>query len=178
MTTRTRNLRKADPARLQEPSAARPMLDLRLESPSFVNGGRIPATYAADGQNISPALTWASLPKETRALALLCEDPDAPGPTPFIHWLVADIDPQQVGSMIEQGAGSFPNATLGRNSFGRLGYDGPEPPKGSGVHHYHFRLYALVVPLGLKEGFGKEALMDALRGRLLGTGEIVGTYER
>jgi Raf kinase inhibitor-like YbhB/YbcL family protein len=152
--------------------------DLRLESPSFGRDERIPTDFTADGQNLSPALTWRDPPMEARALALVCEDPDAPGPDPFVHWLVTDIEPAKAGTMLGQGAQAIPGAVLGRNSFGRIGYSGPEPPRGHGIHHYHFKLYALGSPLRLREGFSKEDLVKAMKGHILAAGELVGTYSR
>ena len=168
MTTRAR------PSKILRPGGH----ELDLESASFGPDERIPVQHTADGQDLSPALSWGDLPKGTRALALIAEDPDAPGLEPFVHWLVADIDPNQVGNMICQGAGEIPGSVLGRNSFGRIGYSGPEPPRGHGPHHYHFKIYALDAPLGLSEGFSKEDLVRLMRGRVLARGELVGTYGR
>ena len=158
------------------PESAGP--DLHLESTSFGPDGRIPIQHTSDGENVSPALLWDRPPKEARALALLCADPDAPGPEPFVHWLIADIDPAHSGTLLSQGTRWIPGAVFGRNSFGRLGYGGPKPPPGHGVHHYHFRLYALDVPLGLAEGFSKDDLVRAMSGHVLAAGELVGTYSR
>jgi Raf kinase inhibitor-like YbhB/YbcL family protein len=152
--------------------------DLNLGSPSFGPNERIPTSYTADGQNLSPPLIWGDLPKEAKVLALVVEDPDAPGSEPFVHWLVADIDVNQAGKMLDQGAESIPGAVLGRNSFGRNGYDGPDPPAGHGPHHYYFRLYALDAPLRLTEGFRKEDLVRGMRGHVLATGELIGIYSR
>src|SRR4029078_7462344 len=77
--------------------------DLHLESTSFGPHGRIPIPHTADGENVSPALLWDRPPKEARALALLCEDPDAPEPEPFVHWLIADIDPAHSGPLRSHG---------------------------------------------------------------------------
>jgi Raf kinase inhibitor-like YbhB/YbcL family protein len=153
-----------------------------LGSPSFGPGEPIPIQHTADGQNLSPAMTWGDLPPETRSLALVCEDPDAPSP-PFIHWLVAGITPESgTGLPLGVGLGVMPREVTGtvqgRNSFGRIGYGGPEPPRGDGSHHYHFNLYALDAPLSLREGFNKEELEAAMTGHILATGKLVGTYSR
>lgn len=150
---------------------------LRLASPSFRNGERIPLDHTLLGGNDSPELTWAEMPPETVSIALLCEDPDAAGQDPFVHWLVADIHPVQEDDTIPRGVGDIPGATLGRNGFNRLGYDGPSPPPGR-VHHYHFRMYALDAPLGLDEGFTRLDLIRAMQGHVLATGELMGTFSR
>ena len=155
---------------------------LALGGPSFASGEPIPVQHTADGQNLSPALTWSELPRKTRSLALICEDPDAPFP-PFVHWLIADIPPD-FGAALPQGIapsvmpGEVPGAIQGRNSFGRIGYGGPEPPPGDGSHRYEFTLYALDAPLRLREAFTKEELVAAMSGHILATGHLVGTYRR
>lgn len=155
---------------------------IELGSPSFGPGESIPVQHTADGQNLSPALTWGDLPSGTRSLALLCEDPDAPFP-PFVHWLVADIAPD-LGTGLPQGVApgvmprELPGAVQGRNGFGRIGYGGPEPPRGDESHHYQFTLYALDAPLRLREGFTREELVAAMDGHIVAKGQLVGIYSR
>jgi Raf kinase inhibitor-like YbhB/YbcL family protein len=72
-------------------------------------------------------------------------------------------------------------AMQGRNSWnaGRtIGYRGPAPPPGHGVHHYHFRLYALDCELAVNPGLDKKTLLRAMDGHVLAEGELVGTYQR
>lgn len=176
MASRTRLSRKT-PSSLKGRSRARPP-DLGLKSPSFGPNESIPVRYTADGENLSPALTWDDPPAGTRALALLCEDPDAPMPRPFVHWLLANIDPQQSSRMLSEGVRLIPGGIAGKNSFGRTGYGGPEPPRGHGIHHYHFRLFALDAPLSLREGFSKEDLLGAMKDHVVASSELVGTYRR
>ena len=57
----------------------------------------IPRDHTADGRNISPALTWSVLPLGTKELALVCEDPDAGNPPPFVHWVIYRIPPAAMG---------------------------------------------------------------------------------
>jgi Raf kinase inhibitor-like YbhB/YbcL family protein len=119
-----------------------------LRSPAFVDGQPIPTRYTCDGENVSPELQWSDIDPETVSLALTCEDPDAPGRT-FTHWLIWDLSPSKGGL----GAGEVPkSARQGRNDFGAIGYGGPCPPPGHGIHHYHFRLYALSAPVPVSEG--------------------------
>jgi Raf kinase inhibitor-like YbhB/YbcL family protein len=155
------------------------MMTLSLESPAFRNGERIPTDFTADGKNMSPPLVWSAAPLGTRALALLVEDPDARGPAPFVHWLISDLDLSLARGKLDAGAPQLPFAVEGRNSFGELGYLGPEPPPGSGDHHYHFHLYALDDPLRLPKGFTKEDFLKSVKQQqCLASGELIGTYSR
>src|SRR5947207_8123336 len=119
---------------------------MNLTSGAFAAGQPIPRKYTGDSkENVSPPLTWGAPPKGTQALALVVDDPDAPTPQPWVHWLIYNIPPD-VRTLPK---GVAPEATLrgpagalqGKNSWGGVGYRGPEPPQGHGVHHYHFRLY-------------------------------------
>jgi Raf kinase inhibitor-like YbhB/YbcL family protein len=176
MASRTKLSRKT-PSPSKGRSRAR-SADLGLKSPSFGPNESIPVRHTADGENLSPALTWEKPPEGTRALALLCEDPDAPLPKPFVHWLLANIDPEQSSRMLSEGVRLIPGGVAGKNSFGQPGYGGPEPPRGHGTHHYHFRLFALDAPLSLREGFSKEDLLGAMKDRVIGSSELIGTYRR
>ncbi|MEI8198307.1 MAG: YbhB/YbcL family Raf kinase inhibitor-like protein, partial [Phycisphaerae bacterium] len=108
--------------------------------------------------------------------------PDAPTPQPWVHWVLYKIPPTLTGLP----AGIAGAATLndprgalqGQNSFSKIGYNGPMPPRGHGLHHYHFKLYALDQPLPLAPGLSKEAVLAAMRGHVIGEGELIGTYER
>jgi Raf kinase inhibitor-like YbhB/YbcL family protein len=147
---------------------------LRIESPAFHSGERIPVEYTLRGGNESPELHWSEEPPDTAAYALVCEDPDAAGMDPFVHWLVGNIPPTD---FVPRNVGDIAGAVLGRNNFNRLGYDGPAPPPGR-PHHYHFRLYALDEPLSLEEGFTRLDLIRAMQGHVLATGELMTTYSK
>jgi Raf kinase inhibitor-like YbhB/YbcL family protein len=141
-----------------------------LTSPAFKAGRAIPVKFSCDGRNVSPALRWTAPPKGTRSLALVMDDPDAPSGT-FTHWLAWNIRPS-ARSLAE---GARP-AREGVNSAGETGYVGPCPP--SGRHRYIFRLCALSRPLSLRPGAQSTAFRRALRGRVLATARLLGTYER
>lgn len=144
---------------------------MTLQSTSFVAGQAIPDKYSNYGSNISPQLSWSSPPSGTKSLVLLVEDPDAPSPQPFVHWLVYNIPPSDT-SVSE---GNPPNGgVLGQNSEGDSAYFGPKPP--SGTHHYHFKLFAVdeLVPVGA--GSTKDDVMKTIAGHTLGQAELVGTY--
>lgn len=145
-----------------------------LQSPAFSGSGPIPKRYAQEGQNLSPALQWSDAPAQTRSFALMVEDPDAPSGT-FRHWGVYDIDGSMDGLPEGVSAGDFPQAL---NDAGRARYDGPKPPRGSGIHHYHFRLAALDVA-NLDIG-GRASVADvwkAAEPHVLAEAELIGTYE-
>lgn len=153
---------------------------LRVTSPAFGGGLPMPSKYSsAEGQSVSPPLAWSGVPSATRELALICEDPDALLLCPFVHWTVYRLSP----SLRELPEGLAPDdgpvgAAQGKNSLLRDGYIGPAPPRGRGLHHYHFQLFALRTPLELGPHADRDAIVDAMRPRVLAMGELVGTYER
>jgi Raf kinase inhibitor-like YbhB/YbcL family protein len=155
---------------------------LQLTSSAFAPGDAIPVVHTCEGDDTSPPLDWAGVPDGTRTLALVVDDPDAPGGT-FVHWLVANLPstPNQLpedADVREQSAGAQPGPVEGVNDFGRLGYGGPCPPRGHGPHRYQFRLYALDDVVQLAAGFTRDELARAIGGHVLAEVEIVGTYER
>lgn len=160
-------------------------MTLLISSTAFEADGKIAQQYTGDGQDLSPPLRWEGVPAGTQELALICEDPDAPTATPWVHWVLYRLAPTvtelpeglSAASRLEQPVAAF----QGRNSWstGRtIGYRGPAPPPRHGLHHYHFRLYALDHETKLQPGVDKAALMYALRDHILEQAEIVGTYER
>jgi hypothetical protein len=150
-------------------------LNFRITSPAFGPSGRMAGKYAGDGDNLSPPLEWSGAPKGTREFALVCHDPDAPLPHGFTHWIVYGI-PVGVTKLAE--AQKPKVFTPGVNSAKRQGYMGPYPPKGHGVHHYYFWIYALGKELKLRPGLDRERLLEAISGDILEQARLVGTYER
>jgi len=143
---------------------------LDITSPAFVQGGTIPEKYTCNGRNISPSLSVKKIPQRAQTIALIVEDPDAPRGT-FDHWLVWNI-PVSGGSLtIEENNAP---GTQGSNGMGKNAYMGPCPP--SGTHHYHFKVFALDTKLNLKAGSGKNTLIQAMQGHILGTGELIGMF--
>jgi Raf kinase inhibitor-like YbhB/YbcL family protein len=144
---------------------------LDVASPAFTPGGTIPLRYSAYGENRSPPLVWSSLPKATRSLALMMEDPDAAA-KPFVHWLAWNIDPAVHGL---PDAAVPANVRQGRNGRGSAAYFGPHPP-GSAPHHYHFQLFALDSTLALPAGADREHLLAAMKGHVIAKGDLVGLF--
>lgn len=149
--------------------------DLHVETLSFPANGRIPARFThADGEDLSPLLRWSRVPEGTREIVVLCEDPDAEGDDPFVHWVVYGIAPDRA-SLAE---GIRQGVVLGENTSHECAWRGPSPPPGHGVHHYHFQVFALDTPLRLPPGANRDMLVGAMRGHVLAAGEVVGTYAR
>ncbi len=155
---------------------------LRLNSNAFAPGERIPTKYSADGADVSPPLSWTGVPKEARELALIVEDPDAPQAEPFIHWVIYKIPTSDSGLREAIGKDAKlaapPGALQGQNSFKKIGYNGPAPPRGHGIHHYHFRLYLLDAPLDVRSGLSAGELRLAMSGHIMDEAELIGTYQR
>jgi Raf kinase inhibitor-like YbhB/YbcL family protein len=148
------------------------MAEFALESGAFGHAQAIPSRYSCEGEDVSPPLRWSNVPEGTRSLAMIVDDPDAPGGV-FTHWLAWGLDPAA------EGLGEGESAPReGRNDFGTSGYRGPCPPPGHGRHRYVFRLYALDMQLELPAGAAKAELEQAIEGHVLTTAELVGTYER
>jgi Raf kinase inhibitor-like YbhB/YbcL family protein len=149
-----------------------------LTSPSFGAGAVIPVSHTCDGVRLSPPLAWSDQPPGTKSLALIVDDPDAPGGDAFVHWVVYNIDPAAGGLPMAAGTGDgLPEgAVQGANQTGKAGYYPPCPPQGR--HRYVFRLLALDVALPQRDKMTKQELLAATSGHTLGIAELVGTYAR
>ena len=175
--------RRAGQAKLAwfDPRFATVPSTLALTSPAFADGDWMPARSAAKGvgDNLSPPLVWSGAPEGTRAFALIVEDPDAPTPRPIVHALALDIPGDRAG--LAEGAlapGADPDLTLGRGTFGRVGWSGPRPIAGHGPHAYVFQLVALAGPLGLDASADLDSALAAIADSGLARGRLIGFYER
>lgn len=150
---------------------------LQLNSPAFAEGSTIPRKYTKEGENLSPPLHWSGAPEGTRSFALICEDPDAPSGI-FRHWAVANISAHQNG--LSEGFGERPDGCdFAVNDFGNGSYDGPLPPRGHGLHHYHFRLAALDVDkIEAPADANAQQLWSAVAPHIMAQAETIGTYQR
>lgn len=144
---------------------------IKITSPAFAEGEMIPRKYTCDGDDISPPLQISDVPENTKALALIMDDPDAPVGG-WDHWIVFNI-PASISQINE---GEEPQGTTGKNSWGRTGYGGPCPP--SGTHRYFFKLYALDTMLDLEQGASKKKILKAMEGHILAQGKLMGKYKR
>lgn len=147
-------------------------MPLVVTSSAFAEGQPIPAKFTCDGENISPALEWSGQPPDTKSLAIICDDPDAPS-GPFTHWVLYDLD----GDVIALAEGVQGLGNEGVNSFGKPGYGGPCPPPGK-PHRYFFQLYALSVESIGEPGMTKQDALAAMKNYILSEGQLMGTYAR
>lgn len=156
--------------------------DLRFTSFPFTPSESIPQTYTCEGNDVSPSLEWTHVPDGTESIALIMDDPDAPGQT-FTHWVLFNLpgDARRLPRALDVAA-EFGERSLspqeGANDFGDIGYGGPCPPPGDGPHRYFFRLYALDAVLDLDRGASKSQVTAAMNGHVLDETDLVSTYER
>jgi Raf kinase inhibitor-like YbhB/YbcL family protein len=153
-------------------------MQFTLSSPSFQSNQPMRAKHSCEGADASPALKWEGAPAGAKSFALICDDPDAPGGS-WVHWVIYGI-PAKTTELPESVAktDSVSGAKQGMNDFGKVGYGGPCPPPGHGVHHYHFRLYALDTELNLAPRLTRRQLDSAMKGHVLAQRELIGTYQR
>lgn len=151
------------------------MSDLRLSSPAFDDGDRIPEAYGYTERNVNPPLTIAGVPAAAESLALIVDDPDAREPAGKVwdHWLVWDVPPD-IAEIPEDWSADAAGATEGQNDFGEHGYGGPNPPDRE--HTYQFRLYAVDTTVGLSASADKGDLQDAMTGHVVADATLEGTY--
>jgi len=153
-------------------------MSLQMSSAAFSSGEAIPKKFTCDGPDVSPQLKWNDPPANTQSMALIMDDPDAPGST-WVHWVLYDLPantrelPEGVAKQEQLSSG----ARQGRNDFEKTGYGGPCPPPGK-PHRYFFKLYALDNKLNLKSGATKVELERAMKSHVLGQAELIGKYGR
>lgn len=153
-----------------------PPSDLSLTSSAFAPGAPLPEWCTADGDGVSPPLTWSGGP-DAAGYALIVEDADAPTPEPIVHGIVWNLGAGD--RTLPRGAvAATGGADTGTNSYGKTGWLPPDPPTGHGAHDYVFQLFALSEPLALDPDPGRGALLDALEGRVLAAAVLTGTWER
>jgi Raf kinase inhibitor-like YbhB/YbcL family protein len=154
-------------------------MSVELSTDAIDERGLIDSRYTCDSDNSSPELRWEQVPEGATSLAVIAEDPDAPGGL-FTHWLIYNI-PSQLKHLP---AGIPPQDSLangirqGTNSFGKLGYAGPCPPHGDTPHRYIFRLYVLSFAPNLPPRCGRDEFLMAVRPFVIAECEVVGRYRR
>lgn len=140
----------------------------------FQPGRQIPREYTGHGDDVSPPLAFTGIPERTQALALVVDDPDAPGGT-FTHWTVWNLPPGL--RHLERATDPLViGAREGRNDFGTSRYRGPKPP--SGTHRYYFRVFALDQQLALPPSASAEEVWRHLSGHTVAWGELMGTFTK
>ncbi|MFW6120451.1 MAG: YbhB/YbcL family Raf kinase inhibitor-like protein, partial [Petrotogales bacterium] len=133
---------------------------MKLSSPAFENEESIPNEYTCEGADVSPPLMFSEIPEDTKSLALIVDDPDAPMGT-WVHWVIWNIPPDTISFSKGENI-TFPQ---GKNDFGKQKYGGPCPP--SGTHRYFFKLYALDTMFDLEAGATKKQLEKAMSGHII-----------
>ena len=153
-------------------------MSFEITSTAFENKENIPEKYTCDGEDISPPLSWKSVPKNTKSLVLIVDDPDAPDPRnprmTWVHWVIYDINPNLKG--FKENVVLVKNGVQGINDFKKTSYGGPCPPIGK--HRYFFKLYALDTRLNLPGGKSKKEIEKAMKEHVLKEVELVGLYRK
>lgn len=151
---------------------------LKLKSSSFV-GDTIPARYSSCGghDGASPELSWSAPPANTQSFALVAFDKDSPFGFKFTHWVLYGIPPdkRELPENLAKQEQLPDGSRQGLNDYDRIGYVGPCPPQGT--HHYVFSLYALDTELGLLPGASKKQVVKAMKGHVLASGELIGSFQ-
>ena len=156
-------------------------MNLILKSPDFVHLGEIPKIFTCEGNDSSPALSWSQLPQNTKSVALIVDDPDAPDPAApkmtWVHWLLYNIPTTALELPKAVADSDLPSGTLqGKNDWKKTGYGGPCPPIGR--HRYFHKLYALDIELPDLHHPNKTQLEKAMVGHIIGQAELIGTYQK
>ena len=154
------------------------MENILISADGFKQGDTIPDEFTCAGRDISPSLSWEGIPAGTKSIALIMDDPDAPGGT-FVHWVLYNI-PAGTLSLPEgmpRGQMLADGSMQGITDFGQYGYGGPCPPPGK-PHRYYFKACALDTELNLPPGASKKQVENAMKGHILAKGELMGKYKR
>jgi len=151
---------------------------MKLKSSDFADQQPIPARYTGEGENVSPPLSWEEVPPGTKSLALICDDPDAPGGV-FTHWIIFNIPPDRsdLPEAVDKDSRLPDGSRQGNTSYGRSGYSGPHPPPGK-PHRYYFSLYALDQMLNLEAGASRQQVLEAIQGHIRASTQLMGIYQR
>lgn len=155
---------------------------LTITSPAFASMQPIPSTFSDYGEKSSPPLKIAGVPAGAKSIVIICDDPDAKEPKPFIHWVLYNM-PATITEVRTAVPGTgqvrqLMNTKQGANSAGSIGYTGPKPPVGDPPHHYHFQIFAVDTMLQLEQAAKKDEVIAAAKGHVLAAGELVGTFEK
>ncbi len=152
-------------------------MEIKISSNAFGEGEMIPKKYTCDGEDISPPLQFIDVPKATKTLALICDDPDAPMGI-WVHWVLFNLpgDMKELAEAIKSDNIEKMGAKQGTNSFQKTDYGGPCPP--GGTHRYFFKLYSLDCKLDLKTGITKKQLLKSMEEHIVAKGQLMGKYSR
>jgi Raf kinase inhibitor-like YbhB/YbcL family protein len=154
---------------------------ISVESPTFVFNGSLPKRYTADGEGVSPPLTWGDCPAGTASIAIIVEDADSPTPHPLVHAIAVDMPAEarslQEGALMEEGQRDG-ELEMGNNSFFKHAWLPPDPPPGHGEHRYVFQVFALRAGAAFSKTVGRGEFIKAILDRAIAVGCLIGVYER
>ena len=145
-----------------------------LSTNAFLDQGALPVLYTCDGKDVSPQFEWAGLPAKTQSLVFIMSDAKTPSGI-FYHWVLYNIPTST--THLPQGTDKPTGSLIGKNSFGKLQYNGPCPPKGS-AHSYEFTLYALDSKLTLPAEADAKTVLDTIQKHMLGKTQLTAVYSR
>lgn len=151
------------------------MEKLTLKSSAFNDKDFIPKRFTCDGEDINPLFEIKNVPKGTKSLILIVDDPDATNGETWDHWVLYNIKP---GTQYIDENNLPDDAVTGKNSWGREEYGGPCPPQGSKPHRYMFKLYALDINLNNAPGLTKHEIEKITEGHILEQTVLIGLYQR
>jgi Raf kinase inhibitor-like YbhB/YbcL family protein len=161
------------------PAVGADMATFAVTSTSYKDGTEIPQKFTCQGGDANPQLAWSGLPANTKSIAIIVDDPDAPDPAKpertWVHWVVYDIAPTTT-SIPESHGEAPPYSRVGKNDFGKTTWGGPCPP--TGKHRYFHKVYALDTMLGDLKEPTKAQLEAAMKGHILGQAQLVATYQK
>jgi Raf kinase inhibitor-like YbhB/YbcL family protein len=142
---------------------------MKISTIAIADNGTILEKYTCKGQNINPEIKFEDVPAETKSLALILDDPDAPSGT-FTHWVIFNMPPETMAIP----ENSNPPGMQAQNSASQFAYVGPCPP--SGTHRYYFKLYALDCLLDVSAVTNKIDLVSNMQGHILEEAEVMGKF--
>lgn len=156
-------------------------MSIKITSTAFQPGGSIPSKYTCEDRDLSPPLAWSGAPPGTKTFALIVDDPDAPDPAKpqrvYVHWVVYNLPAATIALAENASKKGLPKgAVQGKNDWGKAEYGGPCPPIGR--HRYFFKFYALDTELAGLSSPAKGDLERAMKGHVLDSGELIGTYQK
>lgn len=145
---------------------------LQVTSPGWAEGTRVPEQYTCSGAGTSPALAISGVPARATALAVVVDDPDAPGGT-FTHWIASlPVETRTVAAGVLP-----PGARQALNSAGTVGWTPVCPPRGT-THRYRLTVIALAEPPGLRPTMPPAVALAEVSRSVLARGTLTGTYRR
>lgn len=146
---------------------------MKLTSNDFKHGMKIPKKFGYKFENINPSLIIDDVPKNTKSLVLIMDDPDAMAAVGKVwsHWILWNISPKTQKIEFD----SVPTESkVGINDFGEKGYGGPAPPDKE--HTYFFKLYAISKSLDLPEDTTKSQIEDTIKSSILAETNLQGKF--